>query len=191
MNKRMVAILGIAVAVVALAAVGVVRAQTPISPTPGTNNGVGGWMGGMMNGWQSGRGSGRGMMGGWSAATPRATADASSGYGTGMGQMHELMTAVIAEKLGLTEQELDDRLAKGETMAQIAQENGLTSEQFSQMMLDARDQALDQAVQQGIFTAERAQWMKDHMRQMSQYGFGPGRCMGGGWAPAPTKAPGL
>lgn len=45
-------------------------------------------------------------------------------------------------------------------MGQIATSKGLTTEQFSALMVDARNQAIDQAVKAGTLTQAQADWMK-------------------------------
>jgi len=81
--------------------------------------------------------------------------------------LHDEMMAALAEKLGITANDLEARLAKGETLAQIASSKGLTVDQFQKLMTDARNQAIDQAVKDGKLTQEQADWMKQH-------GFGRG-----------------
>ena len=135
MKKLVFAFAIVATLVVALLSTGNVFAQgtTPPAPqTPGT-----------------GYGYGRGMMAGRG--------------GTGMageGILHDSMIAVFAQKLGLSVNDLNARLAKGETMAQIASSKGLTAEQFTALMTDARTQAIDQAVKAGTLTQAQADWMK-------------------------------
>ena len=91
--------------------------------------------------------------------TPQAPG---SGYGRGMmgfagtdaeGPMHDAMIAAFAQKLGITVDDLNARLAKGETMAQIAASKGLTSAEFYTLMTDARSQAIDQAVKDGTLSS--------------------------------------
>jgi hypothetical protein len=144
------------VAVLAFGAVGYVYAQTQ-TPAPGTGYGHG-----MMGG-------GRGMM----------------GNGT-YGPLHEYMINELAKGLGLTAEEMQTRIENGETPYQIAQSLGLTDEQISALFLQAHDDALAQAVADGVITQEQADWMDEHMEQRWEDGvpgFGPGTgCpgMGGG-----------
>ena len=144
MKKLVFAIAVVATLAVALLSNGNVFAQgtTPPDPqTPGSGNGRG--AGGMMGGRAMGNG---GMMSGNRAV--------------GSGILHDGMIAVYAEKLGISVDNLNARLANGETMAQIAASNGLTAEQFTTMMSDARTQAIDQAVKAGTLTQAQADWMK-------------------------------
>ncbi len=134
--------------VVALATTGQVFAQAGNPPTPQTPG----------SGYGYGRGMG-GRMGGM-------LANGSEGI------LHDTMIAVFAQKLGLTVDELNARLAKGETMAQIAASKGLTADQFTTLMTDARNQAIDQAVKDGKLTQAQADWLKAR-------GFGMGGAMNG------------
>jgi hypothetical protein len=150
MKKLIFAFAIVATLVVALLSTGNVYAQgtTPPAPqTPGSGNGYG--RGGGM------RGGGMGFS------------------GTGQGILHDAMLAAFSQKLAIPVDDLEARLAKGETMAQIAYAKGLTAEQFNALMQDARSQAIDQAVKDGTLTQEQADWMKT--RGMSGAGRGMGR----------------
>lgn len=94
---------------------------------------------------------------------------------TGGGILHEYMEQIFADKLGLTETEIETRLADGETMSQIALAEGFTLEEFQVWMLDARSQAIDLAVADGTLTQEQADWMNSRGGMM--FG-GTGRSQG-------------
>lgn len=122
--------------------------------------------------WSGRGGHGPGMMGRW--------------YDDGDGEagpMHETMQASIAAALGLTVEELDAAYDDGNTVWDIAQEQGLTSEEFSALMFDARSTALEQAVTDGSITQEQADWMQSRWTEMQESGFGPGSgfCSGDGF----------
>lgn len=136
MKKFAVIIIVVAVVVSALGAVGVAYAQTP---TQGAGTGFG-------SGWMGGRGSRGGMGAGNMAA--------------GEGILHDYMIAVFAEKLNIPAADLEARLDQGETRAQIAASKGLTVEQFRTLMIEARSQAIDQALKDGKLTQQQADWMK-------------------------------
>ncbi|RPI27022.1 MAG: LysM peptidoglycan-binding domain-containing protein, partial [Chloroflexota bacterium] len=68
--------------------------------------------------------------------------------------------------------ELQSRLTSGETMWQIAQDQGLSEDEFVQAMTDAHAEALEKAVAEGVITQEQADWMSQHMSQMGTAGFG-------------------
>ena len=92
--------------------------------------------------------------------------------GTQDGFLHDEMIAVYAEKLGISVEDLNARLANGETMAQIASSKGLTADQFRTLMTDARSQAIDQAVKDGTLTQAQADWMKQRGAGMMGNGRG-------------------
>ena len=139
MNKWILSLVIVAVVAVALGTSMPVFAQ---SSTPqGFNQGTGYGYG------MGGRGAYGRMMG----VNPSGTLD---------GILHDDLIAVYAEKLGITIDELNSRLANGETISSIAFSKGLTSEQFFALMTDARSQAIDQAVKDGTFTQTQADWMK-------------------------------
>jgi uncharacterized protein YidB (DUF937 family) len=142
MKKVFISIVLVAVVAIALGSAGFVYAQstTPTTPVPGSGYG-------MMSG---GRGMRGGMMG-----NPAANIDQD-------GPMHDEMIAAFAQKLGISVDDLNARLSKGETMAQIATSKGLTADQFTTLMADARSQAVDQAVKNGTLTQAQADWMKQH-----------------------------
>jgi hypothetical protein len=74
--------------------------------------------------------------------------------------LHDYMVAAFAEKLGVSVEVLEERLANGEHVGTIAFEQGLTVEEFQALMVDVRAQAVDQAVADGVLTQEQADWMK-------------------------------
>ncbi len=136
MKKLIVSIMLVAVIAVAFGVAGSAFAQSPNPqpPSPGTGYG---------NGMRGGRGGGMG-----------------GNVGSHDGFMHDEMIAAFAQKLGVSASDLEARLDKGETMAQIATSKGLTFEQFRTMMTEARGLAVDQAVKSGKLTQTQADWMK-------------------------------
>ena len=113
----------------------------------------------------------------------------------GTGVLHTFMTTEFAKKLDLNVNDVNTRLAAGETMWSIAQAQGLSDEEISDLMLAARDEALNAAVEAGDLTQEQADWMSQHMQQMQAYGIGAGGCGGGfrqgaaqsGWQRMPMR----
>ncbi len=165
MLKKVVLAVGMVVVAAALVYTGVTFAQdeTP-TPQPGYGPGM---MGGGYGPGAGRQGGGRGMMGG------------NGTYGPGVpGAMHEPMFDALAEGLGIDREELDSRVADGETPLEIALSLGFTEEEFYQIHTDARTAAINQLVADGLLTQEQADWMLSHMG--SGYGpgsgFGPGNC---------------
>ncbi len=96
------------------------------------------------------------------------------------GPMHEYMEKAFAEALGISEEDLEAALASGKTMWQVAEEKGLTLEQFQKVMLDARQEAFKQMVADGVITQAQADWMLSRMQNMG--GRSVGRVAAPVWA---------
>ena len=126
------------------------QSPTPTPPVPGFGSGM---MSG--SGWFKG-----GMMG-------QRQADS-------YGPLHTFMVEAMANALGLTSDELQERLQNGETMWQVAESLDLTLEEFRQVMTQAHAEALQKAVEAGVITQEQANWMSQHMAQRWEIGGGPG-----------------
>jgi hypothetical protein len=159
---KTVILIGVVVIVVlvALGVAGYALAQTVTPPIPDFPFGRGrmGRQGGMMGGWRTGE--------------------------DGYGPMHEYMEAAMADALGISQDELEKQLDQGKTMWQIAQEKGFTQEQFGELMVEARTDALDKMVAAGVITQEQADGMKNRMggmwSRMQQNGGAYGGCPGMG-----------
>jgi hypothetical protein len=100
-----------------------------------------------------------------------------TGYGPMMqnganGSMHTFMVAEFAKKLGLTVDDVNARLAAGESMYDIALSAGITADKFPALMTEVRTNALDAAVKANVITQEQADLMKSR-------GFGQGGMMNG------------
>jgi hypothetical protein len=159
--KKSLMIGAIAIAVVAVLALGVTgwayaQDGQPVAPY----NGGGGWMGGRgMHGW-----AGDGQY----------------------GPMHDYMFPAMADAFGLTEAELQAAHDEGKTLWDIAQEQGLTFEEFQTRMLEARRQAFEQMVAEGVISQEQASWMLERMSGARSGGYGPGMMGGGGCGGYPS-----
>ncbi|MGW8251590.1 MAG: hypothetical protein ACWGO1_13170, partial [Anaerolineales bacterium] len=104
--------------------------------------------GGGMMGSRGSMMGGRWNQSGWGQTSP-----------DGYGPMHDSMISALAGAFNLTPEELEARHDAGETMWDIAQDLGLTQEQFQETMIQARTEALDQAVADGAISQEQADWM--------------------------------
>ena len=98
--------------------------------------------------------------------------------GTQTGILHDEMMKVFSEELGISVEDLEARLANGETLSDIALAQGLTLDEFNTLMVDARNQAIDKAVADGLLTQTQADWMKSRSSMMGT-GLGTTRGMGG------------
>jgi hypothetical protein len=148
MNKKLIVIAGLvvlALALTSLALAGPALAQNPTPPAPGYGPGYGS---GMMGG---NYGYGRGLM--------MRGIRTSGAYGP----MHDTMLNALAEGLNLSREDLDGRITAGETPAQIAAAQGLSTEEFAQIFAEARKAAMDKAVADGYLTQEQVDWMLSRM----------------------------
>lgn len=102
-------------------------------------------------------------------------------HGTGlMSQYSEGMHGAIAEALGLTADELYAMRASGQTLAEIAAEQGVELEDVWAAQQAARAEVLAQMVADGVITQEQADWMLERMGSHAAFGMGYGQRMGGG-----------
>lgn len=65
----------------------------------------------------------------------------------------------VAQHLGMTPQDLDNHLAAGKSMVQLAAEKGVTEQQLMDAIMTSRRTAYDQAVKAGSMTQEQADAM--------------------------------
>jgi hypothetical protein len=186
-NMKPLKVAGIAVIVVlalAVLGVGFVFAQQPTQILWGSF-GPGGMMG---NG--NGMMGGAGMMGGYGQdGNGAGWMNGMHQWMTATGGMHTLVWDRLAEALGLTTDELDAELASGKTLAQIAEEQGVSQDELSVTLETAVQAGLEKAVAEGVLTQEQADamlahmsgnyaWMLTHMGTGSSGG--PGGCHGSG-----------
>jgi len=172
--------LGALITLVVLGVAGLVYAQSQTPPTPpSADDGANAWPG---MGW---RGARMGMMDaghqGWKAGfrQGRITGQVQATNGP----LHEYKVQAMAEALGLTVDQVEERLAAGETMWQIAQAQGMTLEAFQTKMVEVAKNAINLALTDGKITQTQADWMLSRVERMGTNGFGPENCpgMGGRW----------
>ena len=96
--------------------------------------------------------------------------------GARAGWMHDYVEQALAEKLGLTEEQLEEQFAAGKTMYQIALDNGIAEDQVAAFLTEVHTAAFDKAVADGVMTREQADWMLQRMQTMWQNGTGVGAC---------------
>jgi len=103
---------------------------------------------------------------------------ASAGVGGrgGYGFTHDYVVQVLAGKLGLTEAQVEDALANGATMYQLALDNGIAEADLPAFMNEVHQAAFDKAVADGVLTQEQAGWMLERMGGMFTDGAGLGDC---------------
>ena len=165
MKKILLVVAGFVVATLVFGVAGFAYAQSQTPPTPeypygpgmmgNYDNDASGYGHGMMDSY-----GGRGMMGGYGMM----------GWNGEEGPMHAAMVAAVAEALGLTPEEIEARHDAGETLWEIAEAEGLSTEEIQDLMFSAHDVALEDAVANGWLTQEQADWMDSHMDQMWEGG---------------------
>lgn len=181
-SKRWI-LAGAAVLAASLAFAGLAYAQTATPPavTPGYGQGYGGMMGGrggMLGGWAQAQGDtgalpmGPGQMGGYGRGQGGMMGGRGGMLGGATGSLHTYMLDAIAPALDLTRAELDEKLAAGQTLYEVALAQGLTQTEFVDAMQAARAEALAQAVADGGLTQAQADWMTSRMAQNGA----PGNC---------------
>ena len=99
-----------------------------------------------------------------------------SGSGYGYGWMHEYVEQELAAKLDLTEEQVEEALAAGTPMYQIALQNGIKQDDLANFMNEVHKDALAQAVADDVITQEQADWRLQRMQNMYQNGYGSGNC---------------
>jgi len=101
----------------------------------------------------------------------------------GYGPMHDYVEEALADKLGITEKDVEDALASGKTMYQIALDNGVKEADVASFLTEVHTAAFDKAVADGVITREQADFM---LQRMTANGFNFGNCpmrngQGGGY----------
>ena len=97
-----------------------------------------------------------------------------SGQG-GYGAMHDYVEEALADKLGLTEEQVEQELTT-KPMFQIALDHGIAQADLQTFMAEVHETAFAAAVKDGVMTQAQADAMLQHM---SQNGYGVNCPMGG------------
>lgn len=106
------------------------------------------------------------------------------GYGGGMmgnrgnGPMHDYVEQALAQKLGLTEAQIEEQLAAGKTMYQIVEDSGVAAADIPALLQEVHKTAFANAVTAGVLTQEQADAMLERMQNRWENGGMP--CMNGG-----------
>lgn len=102
------------------------------------------------------------------------------GFGPGMGLLadySDIIHEAIADALGISVSDFEAAIEEGETPFSLAQEYDVDLDELRVAMDEARAEALEQAVEDGVISEEQAEWMEQAPR-----GHGPmmGGCDGDG-----------
>jgi hypothetical protein len=94
--------------------------------------------------------------------------------GRGIGVMYEYQVAALAEKLGMTTDDLTTQLNAGKTVLDLAAEKGMTVKEFITMQDEVKVLAIDKALAAGVISQNQADAMKANDFGGMMDGFGPG-----------------
>lgn len=92
----------------------------------------------------------------------------------GYSPIHDYVEQALADKLNLTEAQVEAKLAAGKTMSQIALDHGVKQEDLTTFMADIHQTAFAAAVKAGVMTQEQADFM---LQRMAQNGYNYGDCL--------------
>jgi hypothetical protein len=98
----------------------------------------------------------------------------------GYGPMHDYVEQALAAKLGLTEAQVEEQLAAGKSMYQIASDKGIAEADIPALLTEVHKTAFAKAVVDGVLTQAQADAM---LQRMSANGFNPANCPMGGTRP--------
>lgn len=160
MSKKWKIALIVGVVVVALlvggvAVTGYALAQRPTPPGPWSDDFPGPWM--------RRPGGGHGWMGRGAAHLP---------------EYREQMQAALAEALGISVEELEAARAEAPTPFEVADQLGVDPAKFHQAIEAARQEAIEQAVEDGVLTPEQGERMSQRFGHGDPWGGGRGGRMG-------------
>ena len=156
-KKIIITALGM-IAIAALGVVSVARAQNPTPPNPDCPGEC------QYNQQQlSYRMGGRGSRGSsnWENGARAGVMD--------RGFLHEYMMEALAIALDIPADQLEQRIANGDNLRVILQELGLESDAINKIVVEARINAIERAVGDGLLDQEQADWMFDRINQMQSY----------------------
>jgi hypothetical protein len=107
------------------------------------------------------------------------------------GQLHEYMFQAVAGSLGLSVADLEASLAEGETLAEVAEAQGVAQDDFDGLLKLAWSNALEAAVEDGTLTQGQADWMQEHPALVRMFAAGRMRGFSGSDWPRGAMGRGL
>jgi hypothetical protein len=98
------------------------------------------------------------------------------GHGGGFGGLHHggpgigfELSETAADYLGLSEEQVRNRLANGRSLAEIAEAEGKSVDGLVDALVDAQESALDEAVDAGRITESQADAMSENLRERIEF----------------------
>ena len=83
---------------------------------------------------------------------------------TGM-RGYDYVESILKDNLGMTDAEITAGLNSGKTMYALAEEKGMTVDQFKAALLEERNKAVDKAVADGTITNEEGASLKGNSKK--------------------------
>jgi len=96
------------------------------------------------------------------------------------GVLGDLIHVNLADSLGINPDELTTRMDTGETFSDIALNLGFDYTAINTMLVEARADAVVQAIADGLITQETADWLASHGNDSPAASYGDGICDGTG-----------
>lgn len=94
--------------------------------------------------------------------TPEGQAPAVGAVGYGHGLLEPYMEQAMAKAFGLSTDELEALHQSGTSLWAYAAQQGLSAEEIRAKMEQAREEAIQAAVADGVLTEQQAEWMQSH-----------------------------
>ncbi|WP_315116978.1 hypothetical protein [uncultured Clostridium sp.] len=95
---------------------------------------------------------------------------------------YDMMTSMLKNKLNMSDKEIEDALNSGKHMWEIAEEKGMSNEEFRNAMLEERTKAIDGAVSSGEITKEEGERFKEDLKNNIENCIGVGSGSGNGFS---------
>ena len=92
----------------------------------------------------------------------------------GEGLLHDYIIPAFANAVDLTVDQVNTRLANGETLREIAVAQGFTGDKLTQLATQVVTDAINQAVDAGVITQSQADNLIQRMKNLWEFNFGPG-----------------
>jgi hypothetical protein len=88
------------------------------------------------------------------------------------GVLHDYIISAFAKAVGLTLDQVNTRLANGETLRQIAIAQGFSGDKLTQLATQIVKDAINQAVSAGVITQAQADKLLERLNNNPGFGFG-------------------
>ena len=83
-------------------------------------------------------------------------------------EMKQLFLTILAEKLGIDPQDLEERLKDGDTLPEIAEEQGMSKQELRDLLWEAGYEFIDRAVQENLLTQKQADLLREKLEKQQE-----------------------